>query len=239
MNILIVEDDARVADFLERGLRAEGYRVQVARDGPQGLALGRDLAQQSRQDGTPAVMLLDVMLPGMSGHDVCQTLRAGGIQLPILMLTALGSLDDRVSGLRLGADDYLVKPFAFEELLARIEALMRRARETTPPASTMLTVGDLVFDRETLRVTRGDQPLTFTARELALLELLMSAPGRVFSRERILSSVWGSSEDPLTNVVDVYIRRLRSKIDQGHEAALIHTLRGVGYRMEATPPEKA
>ena len=233
MNILIVEDDARVADFLERGLRAEGYRVQVARNGTDGLVKARDVAQQMRNDATPAVLVLDVMLPGMTGLEVCQTLRADGVQLPILMLSALGALEDRVAGLRLGADDYLAKPFAFEELLARIEALMRRSRDTTPAASSRLVVADLVLDRDTMRVTRADRPLTLTARELALLELLMSAPGRLFSRERILANVWGTNEDPLTNVVDVYIRRLRSKIDDGSEQPLIHTVRGLGYRLEA------
>ena len=233
MNILIVEDDARVADFLERGLRAEGYRVQVARNGTDGLIKARDVAQQMRNDATPAVLVLDVMLPGMTGLEVCQTLRADGVQLPILMLSALGALEDRVAGLRLGADDYLAKPFAFEELLARIEALMRRSRDTTPAASPRLVVADLVLDRDTMRVTRADRPLTLTARELALLELLMSAPGRLFSRERILANVWGTNEDPLTNVVDVYIRRLRSKIDDGSEQPLIHTVRGLGYRLEA------
>ena len=233
MNILIVEDDARVADFLERGLRAEGYRVQVARNGTDGLVKARDVAQQMRNDATPAVLVLDVMLPGMTGLEVCQTLRADGVQLPILMLSALGALEDRVAGLRLGADDYLAKPFAFEELLARIEALMRRSRDTTPAASLRLVVADLVLDRDTMRVTRADRPLTLTARELALLELLMSAPGRLFSRERILANVWGTNEDPLTNVVDVYIRRLRSKIDDGSEPPLIHTVRGLGYRLEA------
>ena len=233
MNILIVEDDTRVADFLERGLRAEGYRVQVARNGTDGLIKARDVAQQMRNDATPAVLVLDVMLPGMTGLEVCQTLRADGVQLPILMLSALGALEDRVAGLRLGADDYLAKPFAFEELLARIEALMRRSRDTTPAASPRLVVADLVLDRDTMRVTRADRPLTLTARELALLELLMSAPGRLFSRERILANVWGTNEDPLTNVVDVYIRRLRSKIDDGSEQPLIHTVRGLGYRLEA------
>ena len=233
MNILIVEDDARVADFLERGLRAEGYRVQVARNGTDGLDKARDVAQQMRNDATPAVLVLDVMLPGMTGLEVCQTLRAGGVQLPILMLSALGALEDRVAGLRLGADDYLAKPFAFEELLARIEALMRRSRDTTPAVSSRLVMADLVLDRDAMRVTRADRPLTLTARELALLELLMSAPGRLFSRERILANVWGTNEDPLTNVVDVYIRRLRSKIDDGSEQPLIHTVRGLGYRLEA------
>ena len=222
-----------MADFLERGLRAEGYRVQVARTGPQGLALGRETS--AKPDAEPAVMLLDVMLPGMGGLEVCQTLRADGVALPILMLTALGALEDRVVGLRLGADDYLAKPFAFEELLARIEALMRRPRGLAPAAASRLVVADLTLDRETMRVTRAERTITLTARELALLELLMSAPGRVFSRERILSNVWGSNEDPLTNVVDVFIRRLRSKIDEGHPQALIHTVRGMGYCLDAVP----
>jgi len=233
MHILIVEDDTRVADFLDRGLRAEGYRTQVARNGIDGLAKARELAQQVREEGAVAVILLDAMLPGMGGLEVCQTLRATGVALPILMLTALGTLEDRVSGLRLGADDYLVKPFAFEELLARIEALMRRSRDVAPASAARLVVGDLVLDRDAMRASRGGQALTLTARELVLLELLMSAPGRLFSRERILSAVWGTYEDPLTNVVDVFIRRLRSKIDDGHAQPLIHTLRGLGYRLEA------
>ena len=233
MNILIVEDDRRVADFLERGLRAEGHRVQVARTGPEGLQMATDLARAPLPGDSAAVMLLDVMLPGMTGLEVCQTLRASGVALPILMLSALGTLEDRVSGLRLGADDYLVKPFAFEELLARIEALARRGRELAAPTPTVRQVADLVLDLDTMRVTRAGQALDLTARELALLELLMSAPGRLYSRERILANVWGVHEDPLTNVVDVYIRRLRSKIDEGQGPSLIHTVRGLGYRLEA------
>lgn len=232
MNILLVEDDPRIVDFLDRGLRAEGHRVQIARTGPEGLALARAAARDTAPGGT--VMLLDVMLPGMSGLEVCQTLRAGQVQLPILMLTALGTLEDRVSGLRLGADDYLVKPFEFEELLARIEALARRGQAPLQSPRELLTVDDLVLDTRTMRASRGGRQLSLTARELALLELLMSAPGRLFSRERILANVWGVSEDPLTNVVDVYIRRLRSKVDEGHPRPLIHTQRGLGYRLEAS-----
>lgn len=232
MNILIVEDDPRVADFLERGLRAEGYRVRVARDGPAGIALARELAAAWRETEQPGVILLDLMLPVINGIEVCQTLRASGIATPIIMLTALGAVEDRISGLRMGADDYLVKPFAFEELLARIEALMRRSRDVRPVASRSLTVGALELDRSTMRVTRAGTELSMTARELALLELFMSAPGRVLSRERILANVWGVDEDPLTNVVDVYIRRLRSKIDPDGQPSAITTLRGLGYRME-------
>lgn len=234
MNILLVEDDPRIADFLDRGLRAEGHRVQIARTGPDGLALARAAARDAGAAPGGTVMLLDVMLPGMSGLEVCQTLRAAQIQLPILMLTALGTLEDRVSGLRLGADDYLVKPFEFEELLARLEALARRGERPLQAPRDVLTVDDLVLDTRTMRASRGGQALTLTARELALLELLMSAPGRLFSRERILATVWGLSEDPLTNVVDVYIRRLRSKVDEGHPRPLIHTQRGLGYRLEAS-----
>ena len=239
MNILVIEDDARISDFLERGLRAEGHQVQLARTGPEGLALAREAARLRRDGSGATVILLDVMLPGMTGLEVCQRLRAEQVHLPMLMLTALGTLEDRVTGLRLGADDYLTKPFEFEELLARIEALARRGREQLPAAGARLVVADLVLDRERARVSRAGTPLTLTALELALLELLMSAPGRLFSRERILVEVWGTSEDPLTNVVDVYIRRLRSKIDEGFERALIHTVRGMGYRLEDTGPPAA
>lgn len=226
MNILVVEDDARVADFLSRGLSAEGYRVQLARTGPEGLELARN--------SELSLLLLDLMLPGLSGLELCQTLRAEGFHVPVLMLTALSDTEDKVSGLRLGADDYLTKPFAFEELLARIEALLRRGREQRPRATT-LKVADLVLDRERMQVTRADKPVPLTAKELAFLELLMTAPGRVYSRERILSNVWGTNEDPLTNIVDVYVRRLRAKIDDGHPLLLLKTVRGLGYRLDAAP----
>jgi DNA-binding response OmpR family regulator len=226
MNILVVEDDMRVADFLLRGLRAEGYRVQLARTGPEGLELARN--------SELSVLLLDLMLPGLSGLELCQTLRAEGHQVPVLMLTALSNTEDKVSGLRLGADDYLTKPFAFEELLARIEALLRRGREQRPRATT-LQVADLVLDRERMEVTRAGKLVPLTAKELAFLELLMTAPGRVYSRERILSNVWGTNEDPLTNIVDVYVRRLRAKIDDGHPVPLLKTVRGLGYRLDAVP----
>ncbi|PTT20607.1 DNA-binding response regulator [Acidovorax sp. HMWF029] len=225
-NILVVEDDARVADFLLRGLRAEGYRVELTRTGPEGLAMARGA-------DSDALLILDLMLPGLSGLELCQTLRAEGHQMPVLMLSALSNTEDKVNGLRLGADDYLTKPFAFEELLARIEALLRRGREQRQRAST-LQVADLVLDLERMQASRAGQSITLTARELAFLELLMSAPGRVYSRERILSNVWGTNEDPLTNVVDVYVRRLRAKIDEGHPLALIKTVRGFGYRLDAT-----
>jgi DNA-binding response OmpR family regulator len=224
VNILVVEDDLRVADFLVRGLRAEGYNVQLARTGPEGLQLVRA--------GEPALLVLDLMLPGLSGLELCQTLRTEGCHVPVLMLTAMSSIEDKVNGLRLGADDYLTKPFAFEELLARIDALLRRGREQRPRATT-LQVADLVLDRERMQARRAGKTIVLTAKELAFLELLMSAPGRVYSRERILSNVWGTSEDPLTNVVDVYVRRLRAKIDDGHPVALLKTVRGLGYRLDA------
>ena len=223
MNLLVVEDDTRVADFLERGLRAEGYRTTVARTGDEGLAWARRASF--------SVVLLDVMLPTLSGIEVCQQLRAERNAVPILMLTAMGALEDRVAGLRCGADDYLIKPFAFDELLARIESLMRR-----PPAlatlTTQLSVGDLVFDRSQMTVTRSEELISLTAKELALLELFMSSPGKLFSRERILANVWGNHADPLTNVVDVYIRRLRLKVDGDSSTSMITTVRGLGYRLE-------
>jgi DNA-binding response OmpR family regulator len=232
MNIILIEDDLRIADFLQRGLKAEGLQVQRAATGPEGLVLVQDAARQTTLGHTPTVVVLDLMLPGMNGMEICQTLRAQGVTFPILMLTALSALEDRVAGLRMGADDYLCKPFEFEELLARLEALCRRAHGTATRPSH-LQVADIVLDRDSMRASRAGEALNLTARELALLELLMSAPGRLFSRERILSSVWGLNEDPLTNVVDVYIRRLRSKIDEGRDSPLIQTMRGLGYRMEA------
>lgn len=235
MHILIVEDDSRVADFLERGLRAEGYRVRVARDGAAGLTAARSLDASLRELDETGVILLDLMLPKLTGMEVCQALRASGVMTPILMLTALGTVEDRVSGLRMGADDYLVKPFAFEELLARIEALLRRPRDQRAPVNRTLEIGGLVLDRATMRVTRDGEEIALTARELALLELFMTAPGRVLSRERILSNVWGVDEDPLTNVVDVYVRRLRAKLDPTGAASFINTVRGLGYRLEPSP----
>lgn len=224
MNILVVEDDARVADFLLRGLRSAGYRVSLAGTGADGLTMARA--------GDPSLILLDLMLPGLSGIDLCQTLRAEGSHTPVLMLTAMSALSDKVTGLRLGADDYMTKPFAFDELLARIEALLRRGRQQQPQIATTLTVADLQLDRQRMIVTRAGAPLALSPKELALLELLMSTAGRVLSRERILSNVWGVCEDPLTNVIDVYIKRLRSKIDGGRTPPLLQTVRGRGYRLD-------
>jgi DNA-binding response OmpR family regulator len=222
MTILIVEDDLRVGDFLARGLKAEGYDVTWARTGGEGLALARHPGAD--------LIVLDLILPGMRGTQICQELRDEGLLTPILMLTALDAVEDRVDGFRAGADDYLTKPFAFEELLARIEALIRRTRNFESKSS-LLCVEDLAYDRDRLLVTRGDRKINLTAKELAILELLMSRPGKVVSRQRILSGVWRQSTDPLTNVVDVYIARLRKKIDSPGEPELISTVRGHGYRL--------
>lgn len=222
MNILIVEDETRVADFLARGLRAERHNVTVVGDGEAGVEAGL-----SRQFD---VIILDLLLPRMHGHEVCQTLRQQGMDTAILMLTALGALEDRVTGLRLGADDYLAKPFAFDELLARIAAITRRNRNLDRQQST-LTMGDLSFDPEAMEVVHGGKPLKLTAKELAVLELLLSTPGKIFSRERILSNVWDLSEDPLTNIIDVYIGRLRKHLRSTGGSVSIETIRGIGYRL--------
>lgn len=234
MKILIVEDDPRVSGFLDRGLRAEGYRTQVAGTAQLGLTMAKALQMDCSENLIEALLILDVMLPDGSGLEVCQTLRKEGFKLPVLMLTALNAVDDRIVGLRMGADDYLGKPFSFDELLARLEALRRRSAHNAPQETgRKLVVADLVLDLTSMRLTRAGKDIAVTAKELALVELMMSAPGRLFSRERILSNVWGMNEDPLTNVVDVYIRRLRSKIDLDGMPPLIHTQRGLGYRLEA------
>lgn len=222
-HLLVVEDEERVVDFVARGLRAEGFTVNVARTGSEGF--------EAASGGEFAAIVLDLMLPGLSGLEVCQKLRAEGDNTPILMLTALDAVEDKVEGLRLGADDYLAKPFSFDELVARIEALIRRSRTGFRAEPARLVVGDIVFDREALTVHRAGRAVDLTAKELALLELLLGSPGKVFSRARILSNVWGYAEDPLTNVVDVYIRRLRKKLGDD-DARLILTLRGHGYRLD-------
>ncbi len=224
MNVLLVEDEPRVADFIDRGLRAENHGVTVAPTGSQGI----DLAKTGEFD----VVILDLMLPDMHGHDVCQRLRQDGVHTPILMLTAMDAIEDKIKGIKIGADDYLTKPFDFDELLVRMEALVRRAHHFAP-SSNILKVADLEFDKELLEVTRAGESIKLTTKELAIIELLMGAPGRVFSRTRILNQVWGYSEDPLTNVVDVYIARLRRKIDTEGRKPLIETVRGHGYRLKA------
>ncbi len=180
------------------------------------------------------VLILDVMLPGYSGKDLCQRLRASGIGSPILMLTALDAVEDKVDGLRSGADDYLTKPFDFEELLARVEALIRRAKGSPAEPVRVLQAGDVTLDRESKTVHRQGRLIELTAKEFQLLELLMSSPGKVMSRTRILNKVWNHDSDPLTNVVDVYIRRLRTKLGLDPDRGLIRTLRGYGYKLDPT-----
>ncbi len=222
MRILIVEDEVRIADFLQRGLRAEGHFCVVANDGDSGLALATE--------GDFDLLLLDMMLPGMHGRDICQQLRMNQINTPLIILSAMDSLDDVIAGLRMGADDYMTKPFSFEELLARIETVMRRKKEM-PVDEQLMSVGPLEFDRQSLRFSVGGKEIRMTAKELAIIELFMNHPGTLFSRERILSNVWGLNMDPLTNVVDVYIGKLRKKIDNDGTKSMIETVRGLGYRL--------
>jgi DNA-binding response OmpR family regulator len=226
MRVLVVEDEPRLADFMLRALRAEGWTVTHAADGAEALRLGRD--------GGFDVIVLDVMLPGPSGRDVCRALRDEGVATRILMLTALADLDDRVAGLRLGADDYLGKPFALDELLARIEALGRRSAGSAGGPEA-LTCGALRFDPVSLDVSVEGVAVVLTARERDMLRLLMTSPGRAFSRERILNSLWSAHEDPMTNIIDVYVARLRRKL--GDAGDMIETVRGVGYRLRPTVAE--
>jgi DNA-binding response OmpR family regulator len=217
--ILIVEDDEGIVGFLRRGLEAEGFVVDVAADGEEALQLCRDLDYK--------LIILDVMLPALDGLEVCRGLRRLMTQSLILMLTARDSVQDKIEGLRSGADDYLTKPFAIDELLARIHALLRRAPYREPAAA--LAVGDLVLDPATRRARRGDREIELTVKEFVLLRYLMENAGTALSRSRILSNVWEHSSDTYTNIVDVYIRYLRNKIDAGTERQLIRTVRGVGY----------
>jgi DNA-binding response OmpR family regulator len=221
--VLLVEDDARIASFVRRGLEAEGYAVDVA--GSARAALDR-----VRATAYPLVVL-DRMLPDGDGLELCRALRAEGFDGLVLMLTAKDALQDKIDGLKGGADDYLTKPFAFDEFLVRIEVLLRRARPQVPPGGEELTVGDLRLDSAAKVAWRGGRKITLTAKEFALLAYLMENAGAVVSRARLLSGVWGLSFDPGTKVVDVYIRYLRRKIDGGEAVALIHTARGFGYTM--------
>jgi heavy metal response regulator len=224
MRILVVEDEQRIAAFIKRGLEEESYAVDVAYDGEEAL----DWAAVVDYD----LIVLDVLMPKKDGLQVCRELRTQGSRVPILMLTARDAIEDRVRGLDSGADDYLVKPFAFQELLARIRALWRRGGEVK---STRLQVGDLVLDTVTHRADRGGRVIELTAREYALLEFLMRHPGQALSRTQIAEHVWDYDFFATSNVVDVYVRYLRRKIDQGFEIKLIKTVRGVGYKIEAEP----
>lgn len=222
MRTLLVEDDDRIADFLVRALRSEGHTCVRCGDGREGLQLGRE--------GDFDLIILDLMLPGLHGLEVCQELRMRQIRTPVIMLTAMDSIDDVISGLRMGADDYVKKPFVIDELLARIEAVLRRGTHEQVP-DPMVRVADVELNRHSMQVTVAGEPIELTAKELAVLELLISMPGHLFSRERILSNVWGLDLDPLTNVVDVYVGKLRRKIDGGRKESLIETVRGLGYRI--------
>jgi DNA-binding response OmpR family regulator len=223
VHILVVEDERRLANLLRRVLGEERHAVDVANDGLSGF----DLAGS----GTYDLVILDLMLPGMDGLEICRRLRAANIQVPILMLTARGAVEDRVAGLKLGADDYLVKPFAMEELLARVGALLRRGRALD--TATQLRVGDLSLDLTRHEAQRSGRIIELTAKEFALLEFLMRHPGQVLSRTQITDHVWRYDFDALSNVVDIYIHYLRDKVDRGFSHPMIKTVRGVGYKIEA------
>jgi two-component system OmpR family response regulator len=226
MRILVVEDDKRISSFVKRGLEAEGYLVDLAQDGEEGLQKGL----------TPCDMIvLDLLLPGKNGHEVCQALRQEQIQTPILILTAKDALQDKLRVFDYGADDYLTKPFAFEELLARIKALLRR-KPSYKESAAELKIGDLTLNRDSREVRRGGKAISLTRKEFDFLELLMSNPDKVLSRTSILEQVWGYHYDTLTNVVDVYIGYLRKKIDGGAKHKLIQTVRDFGYKISANKP---
>lgn len=219
MRALIVEDDATLGDFVDHGLREAGFAVDRAADGEEGLAL----AVRALYD----VAIVDVMLPGRDGLALIEELRRRRITCPVLILSAKRSVDDRVRGLQAGGDDYLTKPFAFAELLARVQALVRRASRT--PEATSLTVADLTMDLLSRRVTRAGQAIDLRPREFALLEYLLRNAGKVVSKTMILSHVWEYNFDPQTNIVDVLVSRLRDKVDKPFERKLLQTVRGVGY----------
>ena len=219
MRVLLVEDDPTIAQFVEKGLREAGYAVDHAADGVSGL----ECALAEPYDAA----IVDVMLPRMDGLATIDALRARGVRLPVLILSAKRSVDDRVRGLQAGGDDYLTKPFAFAELLARVQALIRRSTGAAEP--TRLAVGDLTLDLLTRKVQRGATPIDLRPREFALLEYLMRNAGRVVSKTSILSHVWGYNFDPNTNVVDVLVSRLRDRIDRPFPVKLLHTVRGAGY----------
>ncbi|MGH9378059.1 MAG: response regulator [Terriglobia bacterium] len=220
MRILVVEDERKVASFVARGLRENAYAVDVAESGEKALSLAREADYD--------VILLDIRLPGMSGLDVCRALRQDGVKAPILMLTARSLVDQRVEGLDAGADDYLVKPFALAELYARVRALIRRGFHKQ---EARLRYGGLELDRHRRRATRGQSEIALTSKEFALLEFLMLRAPDPVTRGEIVEHVWDCHFDSETNLVEVYINRLRQKIDQGRETRLIHTLRGVGYQL--------
>jgi two-component system response regulator MprA len=217
--ILVVEDEARIASLISRTLRLEGYQVEVAANG--------ETALDKALSNPPDLIVLDVMLPDIDGLEVCRQLRMAGCDEPVLMLTAKDAISDRVAGLDAGADDYLVKPFAFDELLARIRALLRRA--SPPEADAPLEFADLVLDPTTRQARRGGREIELTAKEYDVLELFMRHPRQVLTRDIIYDRIWGYDFGGESNIIEVYVRYLRAKLEAGGEARLIHTLRGVGY----------
>lgn len=228
MRLLVIEDDADVASFVRNGLEQAGYTVDSAADGKDGLFL----ATTEPYDG----IIVDRMLPGVDGLTIIRTMRASNISTPALVLSALGEVDDRVSGLKAGGDDYLVKPFAFAELQARIEALLRRGQPAVEGEQTTLRVGDLSMDLLRRRVERRGVRIELQPKEFQLLEYLMRHTGQVVTRTMLLEAVWSYHFDPQTNVIDVHMSRLRSKIDKDFDQPLLHTVRGAGYRLAA--PER-
>ncbi len=224
MRILVIEDEARTADFIERGLKEKGHAVDVCRTGPEGLSFA--------QGGEHDAIILDRMLPQMDGLTILKTLRAEDNQTPAIILSALGQIDHRVEGLKAGSDDYLVKPFAFSELLARLEAIVRR-RDPRAAEQTELKVDDLRLDLEKRRAFRGAREIDLLPREFAILEYMMRNAGRPVTRTMLLNHVWDYQFEPQANVVDVHISRLRRKIDAAGERPLIETLRGEGYRIRS------
>jgi len=222
MRVLVVEDEKKLGELLGRGLREEGYAADVADRGEEALWMARAVPYDA--------IVLDVMLPGADGFEICRRLRHEGVWTPVLMLTARDGVDDRVVGLDAGADDYLTKPFAFEELLARIRALTRRGQVERP---AVLAVGDLRLDPAAHRAWRGEQELDLSAKEFAMLELFMRRPGVTLSRTQLLDGAWDIAFESRSNVVDVYVRYLREKIDRPFGEDSIETVRGVGYRLRA------
>ena len=222
VRILVVEDEKKVASFIKKGLEEEGYAVDVAADGEEGLTLALTRVHD--------LIILDIRLPRMDGLRVLQALRHDSVTTPVLLLTVRATIEDKVLGLDAGADDYLTKPFAFQELVARVRALLRRRTEAEP---TVLRIGDLRLDPARRTVTRGDEKIDLTPREFALLDYFMRNPGRVLTRTMIAEHVWDYSFDTSTNVIDVYVNYLRKKVDAGREPKLLHTMRGVGYVLKA------
>ncbi|MFI6496148.1 response regulator transcription factor [Nonomuraea typhae] len=225
--VLVVDDEPALREALQSSLEFEGYRVDTACDGQAALD---ELARREFD-----AVLLDVMMPGLDGLSACRRLRQGGNHVPVLMLTALDTVGERVTGLDAGADDYLVKPFELDELLARVRALLRRGALGTPPQGHVLACADLRMDPMTREVTRGGRPLELTRTEYHLLELLLSHPRQVLTRDQILGEVWGFDFEPSSNSLDVYVMYLRRKTEAGGEPRLIHTVRGVGYVLRAAP----